>query len=403
MKEEVARGTSTLPVSLVGGPAAHSVARKIWETANDAAPVGWLTPTTESLPESDLAARLFHLTSAEPPAIIAEIKAIAESRRVDHLIIECDPSLPLMAYASLLAAGAQSFSPLNEITRLTKTVLAIRPSETLDLLLPGRTKSSSNGVCFIVEQLEFADHVWLDARRDDPDLGLATSLIRALNPHASLPDASQDAAASWLNSEEPLFAFDAALAAAEWRRLIEKESTPLSYPDGVTAFAYHARRPFHPERFWNLLQSNLRNVFRAKGFFWLAPRMDQVGGLNLAGAEVQCVPAGQWWAARDQETRDREMPERTRGEWREPFGDRRQAIALMSVNVEPALLRDQLDACLLTREEMAGGSDQWRELPDPFPSWSPHSHQHHQHHDHAGCDHHHEHEHGPGSHDCCHH
>src|SRR5256886_9013564 len=43
----------------------------------------------------------------------------------------------------------------------------------------------------------------------------------------------------------------------------------------VTAFSYHARRPFHPDRFATLLQKGLRRVFRAKGFFWLATRMEE--------------------------------------------------------------------------------------------------------------------------------
>ena len=399
--KEVARVIGTLPVSLIGGPGAHAVAPRIWEAGNKTSSIGWLTTKSGAFAESDLRAQVFNLTSTEPPTIIAEIKAIAESRRIDHLVVECDSNAPVMAYASLLASGAESFSPLSKIAHLTKTVVAIRPSELLELLLPGRTKSKVNGVCFIAEQLEFVDHIWLDAPRDDPDRPLATNLIRALNPRASLPDLAPEAIPSWLTSEGPAFDFDAALAAAEWRRLIEDESNASGYSDGVAAFAYHARRPFHPERFWNLLQEDLRNIFRAKGFFWLATRMDQVGGLNLAGSEVQCAPAGQWWASHDKETRNREMPERTRGEWREPFGDRRQALALMSVNAEPALLRSQLDACLLTPEEMAHGHERWQELPDPFPSWSPHSHQHHHHHAHddEGCDH----EHGHGSHDCCHH
>jgi G3E family GTPase len=164
----------------------------------------------------------------------------------------------------------------------------------------------------------------------------------------------------------------------------------------VVAFGYHARRPFHPERFWKLLQQNLRGLFRAKGFFWLASRMNEVGGLNLAGSELHCASAGNWWAARDQPSRDSEMPGRTRAEWQEPFGDRRQSFALMALDSDGSALRSQIDACLLTDAEMAAGPPSWSDLPDPFPSWSSHAHVHH--HDHE-CDH----DHGSDAHDCCHH
>jgi hypothetical protein len=130
--------------------------------------------------------------------------------------------------------------------------------------------------------------------------------------------------------------------------------------------------------------------------------MDEVGGLNLAGSEVHCASAGTWWAARDQHSRETEMSPRTRAEWQEPFGDRRQSFAVMALDLDEGLLRSQIDACLLTDEEMAAGPVSWRDLPDPLPSWSTHAHHHHH-----ECDHDHEHEcdhdHGSGEHDCCHH
>jgi G3E family GTPase len=193
-----------------------------------------------------------------------------------------------------------------------------------------------------------------------------------------------------------LFDFETALNGAGWRQLLDSKQQAFTPDKRVTAFGYQARRPFHPERFWNLLQRGWRGVFRAKGFFWLATRMDEVGGVNLAGSELHSASAGAWWAARDQSTRESEMPERTRAEWQEPFGDRRQSFAVMALDADRTRLRSSLDACLLTNEEMTGGPDTWEKFTDPFPSWSSHAHA--QHHDHE-CDHHHDSE----EHDCCHH
>jgi hypothetical protein len=121
--------------------------------------------------------------------------------------------------------------------------------------------------------------------------------------------------------------------------------------------------------------------------------MDDVGGLNLAGSELQCSSAGHWWATRDAQTRDTEMSARSRKEWQEPFGDRRQSFALMAMNVGQDTLQNQLDSCLLTDDEMAGGEQMWGAFSDPFPSWA-HTHVHH--HDHE-CDH----DHDSHEHDCC--
>jgi hypothetical protein len=92
------------------------------------------------------------------------------------------------------------------------------------------------------------------------------------------------------------------------------------------------------------------------------------------------------------------MPERTRNEWNEPFGDRRQTFAVMALGVDQRTLQSQLDACLLTDQEMANGPEGWKNFDDPFPSWSSHAHHHHHDHDHE-CGH----QHDSDEHDCCHH
>jgi G3E family GTPase len=205
----------------------------------------------------------------------------------------------------------------------------------------------------------------------------------------------------WQNARSVTFDFEAALNNAGWRRLIDHEQSPGKEGDRMTTLSYRARRPFHPKRFWRFLQHDLQGVFRAKGFFWLASRMDEVGGLNLAGAELHCASAGNWWAARDHQIRESEMPERTRRQWQEPFGDRRQEFAVMALGVTHGMIQSGLDACLLTDAEMSEGPAGWQRFTDPFPSWTSH-HAHEHSHDHGDeCDHHHHHD--SDEHECCHH
>jgi G3E family GTPase len=184
------------------------------------------------------------------------------------------------------------------------------------------------------------------------------------------------------------FDFETAFAGAGWRKSMEEEPGVRRGNDGVTTFVYRARRPLHPEKFWDLIQKPFPGVFRAKGFFWLATRMEIVGGLNIAGSECHYSPAGQWWAAhpRDNHSDDTEIPDRLKKEWVEPFGDRRQAIAFMGIDLDSTNLSAQLDACLLSESEMTSGESSWATLPDPFPAWSPKTHDH-------ECE----------GHDCCHH
>jgi G3E family GTPase len=363
--------TGILSVCIIAGPSAGALLARIDGMKKDRA----LTLSAGAI-------------SPEGHDALEQISAIAAQGAVDHLIIECDSHTPSMAYASLFLSP-----PLMETARVTNTVLAIRPSELLDLLIGRIRPAEAGSPCFLAEQLEFVNNIVLDGGKDEPDFKLARAIALTLNPRAQLSELSPETVEGLASAAEPtLFDFTAALDGAGWRQLIDAEKLPQRGENRVASFAFRARRPFHPKRFWTLLQAGLPGVFRAKGFFWLATRMDLVGGLNLAGSELHCAAAGQWWAARDEHARQHEMPERTRKEWEEPFGDRRQAIALMGLNLDPDAGKAQLEASLLTDMEMSAGPESWRGLIDPFPSWSVHAHTHECGHDHES-----------GDHECCHH
>jgi G3E family GTPase len=223
----------------------------------------------------------------------------------------------------------------------------------------------------------------------------------ALNPSAQVSRHDEAAAAWGRNLSAGHFDFNASLEQAGWRLLLDENQGSLPVSGRVTAIGYSARRPFHPERFWKFLQEKSQAVFRAKGFFWLASRMNEVGGLNLAGNDLHCSSAGLWWATRDAHSREAEMPEHARKQWKEPFGDRRQTFGIMALDVDRRTLQANLDACLLNDAELGKGPEGWRDFPDPFPAWShEHSHAHsHDHEDGSECDHHHD----SDEHHCCHH
>ncbi|HEV2806148.1 MAG TPA: GTP-binding protein [Chthoniobacterales bacterium] len=316
---------------------------------------------------------------AQPEELVRSLDAIAEKGEERHLVLLCEKERPVMAYASLFLENA-SLPTLARTCRLTSVALALDSNA----LLQG-------GTCFLIEQLEFASDIFIQASSDDKTFELARSIALTLNPRARIELLTAEAIEGWIRKSETAFDFEAALGGAGWRQLIDESSPRLGHP-GVVAFHYTARRPFHPGRFSHLLQHEFTGVLRAKGFFWLATRMDEVGGLNLAGSEVQCSSAGNWWATRDRATRESEMPERTKKEWQEPFGDRRQSFAVIALENDRNVLRSRLDACLLTEAEMNEGEKNWANLADPFPSWSSHAHHHHE------CGH------EPGKeHDCCQH
>jgi G3E family GTPase len=359
-----------MSVSIVAGPAAAAVIDKVRSRV-----------TRSSVFEP--------VAGSTADQIIEQIKTIARDGETDLLIVHCEAERPIMAYASLFADPSGALASL---CRLTTVAFAIESGTFLDSLLDRKATHASP--CFLAEQLEFVTDIVLDGAANDSDSALAQSIAQTLNPRARLVPLTESAPAPWRDHDTASFSFEQAFENAGWRKLLDEETSTLTGGNEVTAFGYSARRPFHPERLWTLLQTGLPGLFRAKGFLWLATRMDEVGGLNLAGAELQCASAGNWWAARDAHVRASEMPERTRKEWQEPFGDRRQSFAVMALGVGRDELQLELDNCLLTDEEMAGGPESWKNFTDPFPSWSAHIHDHQPDHE---CDH----GHGSHDHDCC--
>lgn len=90
--------TEPLSVSIAAGPAVTAFLDTI-----GSARTGLLTSTrTDALKNLTV----FHLPpGSNPDQIFNEIRAIADKRAIDHLIIECEPDRPPMAYASLFAAA----------------------------------------------------------------------------------------------------------------------------------------------------------------------------------------------------------------------------------------------------------------------------------------------------------
>jgi G3E family GTPase len=160
-------------------------------------------------------------------------------------------------------------------------------------------------------------------------------------------------------------------ASPKWIKELNNEHTPETEEYGVSSFVFEARRPFHPQRLYDFIVGGFLKTVRSKGFVWLANRSDVAGLWSQAGGSFRLEPAGVWWAARPKEHRPSDPEARAWLEkcWQEPFGDRRQQIVLIGVDFDEESQRLLLESCLLTDEEMRGGIEAWKRLPDPFPAW----------------------------------
>jgi G3E family GTPase len=373
--------SKVLPVSILTGPSTRTLIKDIVASDPDCrfgVLAGAEAAGMQTIGEGVMVEELQTSSHGgyDPAQIGSQIATLAGKGLIDHLLLECDSQTHPIAFASLFLPPDGGGQGLSELARLSSIVLAIDSATVLGSFVQGIPIPGLPSSCILADQMEVASLVVLSGDLPDENLARAQAIISAINPRARVVQRSQKVGK--LLDSSISFDFAAASEGAGWRKIIEAESNARTTEQNVTTFAYHSRRPFHPQRFWNLLHGGFPGVFRAKGYFWLATRMDLVGGLNLAGSDHYCAPAGEWWAAVAQKdgSGHREIPDRLQKVWREPFGDRRQAIAFMGIDLTPANLVAQLDACLLDDSEMAAGESSWASLPDPFPSWSPHSHDH---------------------------
>ncbi|MEU4689614.1 GTP-binding protein [Actinoplanes sp. NPDC023714] len=225
-------------------------------------------------------------------------------------------------------------------------------------------------------QVEFSDTVLLWSRPDsDPlDLERLDLLVRRLAPWS---------AHVTTGTAPPL---DCASLAADLRRTgrhdpnrpgllgLALEGRQIAVHDGETSVVFRSRRPFHPLRLHEALESITEHALRGRGQLWIASQPDAVIAFEAAGGGVSLGSLGYWLAALPVERWTETSDERRIAadlNWDPYYGDRQTVLALIGFGLDATYLTGLLDACLLTDDELADGVDAWRHLTDPFAGCFP--------------------------------
>lgn len=316
--------------------------------------------------------------------LLVEVGRLAREGRFDYLLIESTGiSEPLPVAETFTFAGADGIC-LGDIARLDTMVSVVdaynfpqdffSPDELRDRHIAAGEADERTVVDLLVDQVEFADVLVINkADLVEPDaLASLEALLQKLNPAARIVRTSfgQAPLDALLNTGR--FNFEQAAQAPGWLKELRGEHTPETEEYGISSFVYRARRPFHPQRFWDLANEDWQGVLRSKGMFWLATRMELCGIWSQAGGACRVETGGRWWAVlpEDAAPEDPVEEELLANLWHPEWGDRRQEIVLIGQDMNEAALRMRLDACLLTDAEMALGPEGWANFDDPFGIWA---------------------------------
>ena len=317
--------------------------------------------------------------------LLDEVSKLAREGRFDYLLIESTGISEPLPVAETFTFRDEQGQSLADLARLDTLVTVVDGVNFLPDFQAAQTLASRGETLgeedersitdLLIEQIEFADvllisKIDLISRAEREEL---TAILRRLNTRARIVPMSMGAVPLEAILNTGLFDFERAAESPGWLKELRGEHAPETEEYGIASSAYRARRPFHPQRFFDFLSREWSNgrLLRSKGFFWLASKYQEAGSWSQAGGLMRHGLAGRWWrfVPKSQWPQDEDELKGIIRQWDKASGDCRQELVFIGQHIDFDRLHAELDACLLSDAEMAAGVETWLQLPDPFGPW----------------------------------
>ena len=317
--------------------------------------------------------------------LLEEVTKLAQEGRFDYLVIESTGIAEPLPVAETFTFADENGLSLSDVARLDTMVTVVDAinflrdydeakflTETAESLGEDDERSVAD---LLVDQVEFADVILISKTdlAEKSEIERLLAILRTLNTSATILPISNSEVELDAVLDTQSFSFEKAQQAPGWLKEMRGEHIPETEEYGISSFAYHARRPFHPEKFYDFLHNakDYGKLIRSKGYFWLATRPEFVGQWSQAGGIARYGVAGMFWKAipKEEWPTDQDYLDAINDIWQEPYGDMRQELVFIGQGLEQEKLIARLNECLLTEDEMEQGLDYWLSLEDPFPEW----------------------------------
>ena len=317
--------------------------------------------------------------------LLLEVTNLAKQGRFDYLVIESTGiSEPLPVAETFTFADEEGIS-LSDIASLDTMVTVVDAvnflkdyEEAKYLKDAGESlgeEDERSVADLLVDQVEFADLILISKTDlvNSDEIKRLTAILRTLNTSAKIVPISHGKVDMNDVLDTGLFDFERAQQAPGWLKEMRGEHVPETEEYGIGSFTYSARRPFHPNKFFNFLHGTEKygKLIRSKGYFWLATRPQFAGQWSQAGGIARYGFAGMFWKAVPKKDwpKDEEYLSSIKEQWVEPFGDMRQELVFIGQGLDQEKMIQNLNECLLSEEEVLKGKAYWSTLDDPFPIW----------------------------------
>ena len=337
----------------------------------------------KSLPELKVAVMA---DTGDRGAIAKEVAELTGTGRYDYLLIETKTDLEPMELAEMFAFDGEGDDQECGMARIDTIVTVVDASSFLDDFQSveelqdrgiGRDEDDHRDVArVLIDQIEFANVILLSKtdRVSTEESGQLLAVLKTLNPDATVIGIEHGRVPAKVVVNTGSYEREWASGADAWQAMLAGNEISEVGAYGISCFVYRARRPFHPQRFWDFWMSGEHApcILRSKGYFWLATKHAMSGYWSQAGQVLEAEPGGIWWAETPRSelpTDDPELLAELNSVWDDEWGDRRQELMIVGQDLDLAAARSALDACLLTDTEMQAGPQTWRLMDDPFGTW----------------------------------
>jgi G3E family GTPase len=318
--------------------------------------------------------------------LLAEVSQLAREQRFDYLLIESTGISEPMPVAETFTFVDENGESLSAIARLDTMVTVVDACNFLEDFQSveelrdrgiGLDETDSRDIArLLIDQIEFANVILLnkiDLVSED-EAGQLLSLLRKLNPDAKVLAIEHGRVPLDEIMNTNRFQLDWAESSESWNQVPPVTEDIESDEYDISSFVFRARRPFHPQRFWDFWMNGdlAPSIVRSKGYFWLATRNSISGFWSQVGQVLSAEPGGLWWAESPREEWPNDEPDliaELESLWDPMWGDRRQELVIIGQDLNHDLVVRDLNACLLTDAEMETGPEGWKILDDPFGHW----------------------------------
>ena len=318
--------------------------------------------------------------------LLLEVNNLAKEGKFDYLVIESTgiseplPVAETFTFADEEGISLSDVATLDTMVTVVDAVNFMNDYSTAKYLQDSGESMGENDersvADLLADQVEFADVILISKTDlvEKSEVERLTAILETLNTHARVIPIAHGAVAIDEVLSTGLFNFEKAQQAPGWLKEMRGEHVPETEEYGIGTFNYVARRPFHPEKFFNFLHGTQKygKLIRSKGYFWLASRPEFAEQWSQAGGIARYGFGGMFWKAvpRNNWPTDPDYLANIEKQWEEPFGDMRQEIVFIGLELDKQAMTDALDDCLLSIDEMLKGKEHWATLSDPFPAWN---------------------------------